>query len=40
MMSDVLDADVIVNNPTHISVAIRCTQGKDAAPVVVPKVLI
>lgn len=37
MMSDVPDADVIVNNPTHISVAIRYTQGKDAAPVVVAK---
>ena len=37
MMGDVPDADVIVNNPTHISVAIRYAQGKDAAPVVVAK---
>lgn len=30
-------ADVIVNNPTHISVALRYRQGVDAAPVVVAK---
>lgn len=37
MMQDVPGADVIVNNPTHISVALRYTRGKDAAPVVVAK---
>ena len=30
-------ADVIVNNPTHISVALRYRQGVDAAPTVVAK---
>lgn len=30
-------ADVIVNNPTHISVALRYRQGVDAAPIVVAK---
>lgn len=30
-------ADVIVNNPTHISVALRYKSGTDAAPVVVAK---
>lgn len=37
MMADVPDADVIVNNPTHISVAIRYRQGEDAAPIVLAK---
>lgn len=37
MMGDVPNADVIVNNPTHISVAIRYSQGSDAAPIVVAK---
>jgi flagellar biosynthesis protein FlhB len=30
-------ADVIVNNPTHISVALRYRPGVDAAPIVVAK---
>lgn len=30
-------ADVIVNNPTHLSVALRYKQGIDAAPIVVAK---
>ena len=37
MMQAVPDADVIVNNPTHISVALRYKQGKDAAPIVLAK---
>ena len=37
MMQAVPDADVIVNNPTHISVALRYKQGVDAAPVVLAK---
>jgi len=37
MMRDVPTADVIVNNPTHFSVALRYTRGRDAAPVVVAK---
>ena len=37
MMQDVPKADVIVNNPTHISVALRYKQGVDAAPVVLAK---
>ena len=37
ILSDVPDADVIVNNPTHISVAIKYTKGKTVAPVVVAK---
>ncbi len=35
MMADVPEADVIVNNPTHISVALRYRQGTDEAPIVV-----
>lgn len=37
MMNDVPDADVIVNNPTHYSVAISWKEGKMAAPVVLAK---
>ncbi len=37
MMQAVPDADVIVNNPTHISVAIRYRQGEDGAPVILAK---
>ncbi len=37
MMQQVPLADVIVNNPTHLSIALRYRQGVDAAPVVVAK---
>ncbi len=37
MMADVPTADVVVNNPTHYSVALRYRQGVDEAPVVVAK---
>ena len=37
MMQAVPEADVVVNNPTHISVALRYRQGSDAAPIVVAK---
>ncbi|MEE2787640.1 MAG: flagellar biosynthesis protein FlhB [Myxococcota bacterium] len=37
MMQDVPQADVVVNNPTHISVALRYRQGEDAAPIVLAK---
>ncbi|MEM6051512.1 flagellar biosynthesis protein FlhB [Erwinia sp. P7711] len=37
MMEDVPQADVIVNNPTHYSVAISWKEGKMAAPVVLAK---
>jgi flagellar biosynthetic protein FlhB len=37
MMQKVPLADVVVNNPTHLSVALRYRQGVDAAPVVVAK---
>lgn len=37
MMQAVPEADVIVNNPTHISVALRYTRGRDAAPIVIAK---
>lgn len=37
MMSEVPQADVVINNPTHFSVALRYQQGRDAAPVVVAK---
>lgn len=37
MMEDVPDADVIVNNPTHYSVAISWKEGKMAAPIVLAK---
>ncbi|MFZ4734416.1 MAG: flagellar biosynthesis protein FlhB [Bradymonadia bacterium] len=37
MKAAVPTADVIVNNPTHISIALRYRQGVDAAPVVVAK---
>ncbi|ELP5717502.1 flagellar biosynthesis protein FlhB (plasmid) [Enterobacter asburiae] len=37
MMSDVPTADVIVNNPTHFSVALVYKEGNTAAPVVVAK---
>ncbi|WP_442798726.1 flagellar biosynthesis protein FlhB [Pantoea vagans] len=37
MMDDVPSADVIVNNPTHYSVAISWKEGKMAAPIVLAK---
>ena len=37
MMAAVPDADVVVNNPTHFSVALRYRQGVDEAPIVVAK---
>ncbi|MDC0611032.1 flagellar biosynthesis protein FlhB [Vibrio sp.] len=37
MMADVPQADVIVTNPEHFSVALRYKQGTDKAPVVVAK---
>lgn len=37
MMSDVPDADVIVTNPTHYSVALKYEQTGDRAPYVVAK---
>ncbi|HCR1907795.1 TPA: flagellar type III secretion system protein FlhB [Enterobacter kobei] len=37
MMQDVPKADVIVNNPTHYSVAISWKEGKMAAPTVLAK---
>lgn len=37
MMADVPQADVVVTNPEHFSVALRYDQGKDKAPVVVAK---
>ncbi|WP_354623979.1 flagellar biosynthesis protein FlhB [Psychromonas sp. MME2] len=37
MMGDVPDADVIVTNPTHYSVAIKYEQSGDRAPYVVAK---
>jgi flagellar biosynthetic protein FlhB len=37
MMSAVPDADVVVTNPTHISIAIKYDPDKSSAPVVVAK---
>ncbi|NOR10676.1 MAG: flagellar biosynthesis protein FlhB [Desulfovibrionaceae bacterium] len=37
MMADVPKADVIVTNPTHISIAIRYDSKKMAAPVIIAK---
>ncbi len=37
MMSSVPQADVVINNPTHFSVALKYRQGVDAAPIVVAK---
>ncbi len=37
MMAEVPSADVVITNPTHISVAIRYDSGKMAAPVLVAK---
>ncbi|MCK8353434.1 EscU/YscU/HrcU family type III secretion system export apparatus switch protein, partial [Erwinia amylovora] len=37
MMTDVPDADVIVNNPTHYSVALKYQDGSLGAPKVVAK---
>ncbi|MFN3201734.1 MAG: flagellar biosynthesis protein FlhB [Bradymonadia bacterium] len=37
MMQAVPEADVVLNNPTHLSIALRYRQGVDAAPVVVAK---
>ncbi len=37
MMSAVPDADVVVTNPTHISIAIKYDSDKFAAPTVVAK---
>ncbi|MCG9787744.1 flagellar biosynthesis protein FlhB [Vibrio barjaei] len=37
MMAEVPQADVIITNPEHFSVALRYKQGQDKAPVVVAK---
>jgi flagellar biosynthetic protein FlhB len=37
MMQDVPDADVIITNPTHFSVALRYNPEKDAAPILLAK---
>ncbi|HEY8606448.1 MAG TPA: flagellar biosynthesis protein FlhB [Noviherbaspirillum sp.] len=37
MMSEVPTADVVVTNPTHFAVALKYTEGKNRAPVVVAK---
>lgn len=37
MMSNVPKADVIINNPTHISVALKYEAGVDIAPIVIAK---
>ena len=37
MMAEVPSADVVITNPTHISVAIRYDSGKMAAPIIVAK---
>ncbi len=37
MMAAVPTADVVVNNPTHFSVALRYRQGVDESPIVVAK---
>jgi flagellar biosynthetic protein FlhB len=37
MMSDVPDADVVITNPTHFSIAIKYDTDIDAAPIVVAK---
>ena len=36
-LNAVQDADVVINNPTHISVALRYNPEKDPAPIVVAK---
>lgn len=37
MMTDIPTADVVVTNPTHISVALRYKQGEDEAPLIIAK---
>ena len=37
MMADVPKADVVVTNPTHYAVALKYSEGRDAAPVVLAK---
>lgn len=37
MMQDVPDADVVITNPTHFSVALRYNPEKDAAPILLAK---
>ncbi|MEO0318125.1 MAG: FlhB flagellar biosynthetic protein [Pseudomonadota bacterium] len=37
MMAEVPKADVVVTNPTHFAVALRYSESRDAAPVVVAK---
>ncbi len=37
MMADIPQADVVITNPTHISVALRYRRGEDQAPVVIAK---
>ena len=37
MIKNTKDATVIINNPTHISIAIRYEREKDSAPVVIAK---
>ena len=36
-MADVPKADVVVTNPTHYAVALKYSEGRDAAPVVLAK---
>jgi flagellar biosynthetic protein FlhB len=37
MMKDVQDADVVITNPTHLSVAIKYDEATMRAPIVVAK---
>ena len=37
MMADIPEADVVITNPTHISVALRYKSGEDNAPIVIAK---
>lgn len=37
MMAEVPKADVVITNPTHYAVALKYSEGRDAAPVVVAK---
>lgn len=37
MMSNVVHADVIITNPTHIAIALRYDTSKDMAPIVIAK---
>ncbi|MCL2283594.1 MAG: flagellar biosynthesis protein FlhB [Fibromonadales bacterium] len=37
MMKEVPSATVVITNPTHLAIALRYEQGKDAAPLIVAK---